>query len=76
MTERVLTQRELNRALLSRQLLLDRTRLPLPRAVEGMGYVQSQYAPSTYVRLWSRVAGLERDAVTRALERRTLVRGR
>ena len=74
-TERVLTQRELNRALLSRQLLLERTRLPLPRAVERMGCVQSQYAPSTYVGLWSRVAGLERDAVTRALERRTLVQG-
>jgi hypothetical protein len=74
-TERVLTQRELNRALLSRQLLLERTRLPLPRAVERMGCVQSQYAPSTYVGLWSRVAGLERNAVTRALERRTLVQG-
>ena len=75
MTERVLTQRELNRALLARQLLLERTRLPLHRAVERMGCVQSQYAPSTYVGLWSRVAGLERDAVTRALERRTLVQG-
>ena len=74
-TERVLTQRELNRALLARQLLLEPTRLPLPRAVERMGCVQSQYAPSTYVGLWSRVAGLERDAVTRALERRTLVQG-
>ena len=74
-TERVLTQRELNRALLSRQLLLEPTRLPLPRAVERMGCVQSQYSPSTYVGLWSRVAGLERDAVTRALERRTLVQG-
>lgn len=75
MAERVLTQPELNRALLARQLLLDRKRLPLPRAVERMGCVQSQYAPSTYVGLWSRVAPLERDAVTRALERRTLVQG-
>jgi hypothetical protein len=73
--ERVLTQQELNRALLARQLLLQRRRLPLPRAVERMGGVQSQYAPSTYVGLWSRVTGLERDAVTRALERRTLVQG-
>ncbi len=40
-----------------------------------MGGVQSQYAPSTYVGLWSRVAGLERDALTGALERRTLVQG-
>ena len=73
MTERILTQRELNRALLARQLLLERRSLPLPRAVEAMGCVQAQYAPSTYVGLWSRVEGLERDAVTRALERRSLV---
>ena len=71
--DRVLTQRELNRALLARQSLLERRRISLPRAVEQMGCVQAQYAPSTYVGLWSRVEGLERDAVTRALERRTLV---
>jgi hypothetical protein len=73
--ERVLSERELNRALLERQLLLERRRVSLPRAVELMGCVQAQYAPSTYVGLWSRVAGLRRDAVTRALERRTLVHG-
>jgi hypothetical protein len=59
--------------LLARQLLLERRRLPLPRVVEQMGGVQAQYAPSTYVGLWSRVDGLEREAVTSALERRTLV---
>ena len=59
--------------MLARQLLLERRPLPLPRAVERMGCVQSQYAPSTYVGLWSRVDGLRREAVTRALERRTLV---
>ena len=73
MAERVLSWRELNRALLVRQLLLERRRVGLPRAVELMGGVQSQYAPSTYVGLWSRIDGLERDAVTRALERRTVV---
>jgi hypothetical protein len=73
--ERVLTARELNRAILARQLLLERRRLPLTRVVERMGCVQSQYAPSTYVGLWSRLEGLERDSVTRALERRTVVQG-
>jgi Winged helix DNA-binding domain len=68
-----LSTRELNRALLARQLLLERSRLPLPRAVERMGGVQAQYAPSTYIGLWSRVARLQRDQVTRALERRSLV---
>jgi hypothetical protein len=71
--ERVLTRRELNRALLARQLLLDRGRGAIPRALERIGGIQAQYAPSMYVGLWSRLDGLERDALTRALERRTIV---
>ena len=73
--ERVLTERELNRAVLARQLLLERARTPLPRAVERVGGIQAQYAPSMYVGLWSRLAGFERDQLTRALERRTVVQG-
>jgi hypothetical protein len=75
MTERTVTARELNRALLARQLLLDRARLPLPRALERVGGLQAQYAPSMYIGLWSRVAGFERDKLTRALERCTVVQG-
>ena len=75
MAERVLTQRELNRALLARQMLLERATAPLPRVLERMGGLQAQYAPSMYLGLWSRVDGLERDAVTRALERRSIVQG-
>ena len=75
MSERVLTQRELNRALLARQLLLERGRMSLPKALERIGGIQAQYAPSMYIGLWSRLEGLERDAVTRALERRTGVQG-
>ena len=73
--ERTLTERELNRALLARQHLLERAPAAsaLPRVVERVGLIQAQYAPSMYVGLWSRVAGLEREAVTRGLERRTLV---
>ncbi len=75
MAERVLTERELNRALLARQLLLDRARLPLPRALDRVGGLQTQYAPSGYVGLWTRLEGFEREALTRALERRTAVQG-
>jgi DNA glycosylase AlkZ-like len=40
-----------------------------------MGGLQAQYAPSMYLGLWSRVEGLERSALTRALERRRVVQG-
>jgi hypothetical protein len=73
--ERVLTPRELNRALLARQLLLERKRLSIPKALERISGIQAQYAPAIYIGLWSRVEGLERDAVTRALERRSIVQG-
>jgi hypothetical protein len=73
--ERVLTERELNRALLERQMLLSRARSSLPKALERIGTLQAQYAPSMYVGLWSRVEGFERDALTRALERRKVVQG-
>ena len=71
--ERVLTQRELNRAVLARQLLLERRKHALPRALERVGGIQAQYAPSMYIGLWSRLRDFERDALTRALERRTVV---
>jgi hypothetical protein len=73
MSERVLSTRALNRALLARQLLLERTALPLPRALERIGGIQAQYAPSMYVGLGSRLDGFRRDALTRALKDRRVV---
>ena len=70
---RTLTERELNRALLARQLLLDRSDLSIERAVEQVGGLQTQYAPSGYVGLWTRLARFERDDLTRALEDRTVI---
>jgi hypothetical protein len=74
MAERTLTQRELNRALLTRQLLLERVRLPITRALERLAGIQDQYAPNAYIRLWSCLEGFRRDDLTRALERRSVVR--
>jgi hypothetical protein len=38
-----------------------------------VGGLQTQYAPSGYVGLWTRVAGFQRDDLTRALEDRSLI---
>jgi hypothetical protein len=72
---RTLSERELNRALLARQMLLERAKTPLPRALERMGGLQAQYAPSMYIGLWSRLEGFERDQLTRGLERRSVIQG-
>jgi Winged helix DNA-binding domain len=74
-SERTLSTRDLNRALLARQQLLVRRRLTLPQALGRMGGLQAQYAPSMYIGLWSRGALAEREQLTRALVRRTVVQG-
>ena len=72
--ERILTRRELNRATLARQLLLERRRVPLVRAVERVAGLQAQWGPAPYVGLWTRVSGFRRDALERALLRAELLR--
>jgi hypothetical protein len=73
--ERVLTTADLNRALLARQLLLERSKLPLVRALERVAGIQAQYAPSSYIGLWSRLDGFALGDLTRALEQRRAVQG-
>jgi len=41
--------------------------------VEQVGGLQTQYAPSGYVGLWTRVEGFRRDDLTRALEDHSLI---
>ena len=69
-----LTLRELNRALLARQFLLKRQKLGLLDAVERLGCLQGQWAPSPYVALWSRLSGFERGQLTRAIDRGEIVK--
>lgn len=68
-----LTTRRLNRALLARQLLLERSSLSIPDALAQVGGLQTQYAPSGYVGLWTRLADFRRDDLTGALEDRSVV---
>lgn len=72
---RVLSERELNRAVLARQGLLEPFDDPLPRVLERVGGIQAQYAPAMYVGLWSRMRSFKRDHLTRALNKRTVVQG-
>jgi hypothetical protein len=58
----VLSLRELNRTLLARQLLLDRKRLPVVKAVERLVALQAQYA----LRRTSRSGRASRASASRA----------
>jgi len=69
-----LTLRELNRALLARQFLLKRQKLNVVDAIERLACLQGQWAPSPYVALWSRLAGFERERLTRAVDRGEVVK--
>jgi Winged helix DNA-binding domain len=66
---RVLTLRELNRATLARQLLLERRRLSPLRVIERLAGMQAQWSPAPYVGLWTRVEGFRREALERAVRR-------
>ena len=72
--DRVLTLRELNRATLARQMLLDRESLPVPDAVERLVGLQAQVPNPPYIGLWTRLRDFRRDDLTRLLEQREVVR--
>ncbi len=70
-----LSPRQINRAVLARQHLLSRVALDSPTTLQHVGGLQTQYAPSGYIGLWSRVVDFERDALTQALDDRSVVQG-
>jgi winged helix DNA-binding protein len=72
----ILTLRELNRAMLARQLLLERARIAVVPAIERLAALQAQWAPSPYIALWSRLEGFHREKLWSAIERHQVVRAR
>jgi hypothetical protein len=72
--ERVLTLRELNRALLARQMLLERRKLGVQQAVERICAIQAQWPQSPYIGLWNRLADFKKEQLTRALAQHRVVK--
>jgi hypothetical protein len=63
--ERVLTLRELNRATLARQLLLQRRRLSPTAVIERLVGMQAQSPQAPYVGIWTRTTGFRRGSLER-----------
>ena len=70
-----LTLKQLNRATLARQLLLERRRVAPAAAVERLGGLQAQEPRPAFAALWTRLAGFERAQLHDALTSRAVVRG-
>ena len=71
----LLTARQLNRATLARQLLLERAKLDIVTATERIGGLQAQEPASPYIGLWTRLAGFEPGDLDRAIAERAVVKG-
>jgi Winged helix DNA-binding domain len=72
--ERVLTLRELNRATLARQLLLERKRLSPTAVIERLVGMQAQWPPAPYVGIWTRTTSFRRESLERELARAAVVK--
>lgn len=70
----VLTNRQLNRATLARQMLLERSQMTIPEAVHFLGGLQAQQSNDPYVGLWSRLDAFTHEALTALIVDRTLAR--
>jgi hypothetical protein len=73
MVDRI-SRRGLGRALLARQLLLERSSLGIVDAVEHLVAMQAQSPQAPFVGLWSRLAGFDPDELSRLLLSRDVVR--
>ena len=74
MAERVLTLRELNRATLARQILLERKRLSSKALIERLVGLQAQWPSAPYVGIWTRTTGFRREALERELIRGSVIK--
>jgi hypothetical protein len=68
------TLRQLNRATLARQMLLERKALSAPAAIELLGGLQAQLAQAPFIGLWTRLQDFARSDLAHAIEKRQVVK--
>lgn len=70
----LLSTRQLNRALLARQMLLERVETPVVDLVEHLVGMQAQNPLDPYYALWSRIAEFRQEDLARLIQERRAVR--
>jgi hypothetical protein len=70
----ILSQRALNRALLARQLLLERSDMPSLQAVRHLVGLQAQSPNPPYVALWTRLQNFRHEELSQHIMDRSIVR--
>lgn len=70
----ILTKKALNRALLARQMLLERAALPAAEVIGNLVGLQAQAPNSPYFALWTRIEGFLQEDLTGLIESRQAVR--
>ncbi len=74
MAEHILTLRELNRAMLARQMLLERASVSTLDALKRLVGLQAQIPKPPYIGLWTRLLSFQHDDLTQLLEDKQAVR--
>lgn len=70
----VLSKRQLNRALLDRQMLLQRSSISVLEAIERLVAIQAQAPNPPYFALWSRLEGFRHEQLSHLMKERQVVR--
>jgi len=74
MADRILKLRELTRATLARQMLLERESVPITDAVEKLVGMQAQLSSAPFVGLWTRLNDFKREDLAKLIESRKVVK--
>jgi hypothetical protein len=72
--DELLSPRELGRATLARQLLIERARMPATDAIEHLAGMQAQAPHAPYVGLWTRLAEFRAEELSELISSRRAVR--
>lgn len=70
----VLSTRALNRALLARQMLLNRVNLPVLDAIECLVGIQAQDPNAPYFSLWTRIEEFHQEDLSNLIQNKKVVR--